>query len=111
MENEEQLSAIFFALSDGKRRRMLAALAESPQGVGTLAECAGMRISAASKNIGILEDAGLLFKSRQGRAIICHMNYDIWQQVAGYVAMHAQFWAGRLNELEKYLDQVGDDEQ
>jgi len=106
MENEDQLSAIFFALSDTRRRRMLEVLAEAPKTVGALAENAGMRISVASKNIAILEEAGLLYKSRQGRETLCHMNFDIWRSVAGYVAMHAQFWAGRLDELAQHLDKA-----
>jgi len=108
MENNDQLSAIFYALSDTRRRRMLEGLAEAPKTVGALAELTGMRISAASKNIAVLEEAGLLYKSRQGRATLCHMNFDIWRSVAGYVAIHAQFWAGRLDELAQHLDKVGD---
>jgi len=106
MENEEQLSAIFYALADTRRRRMLEALAIAPQTVGVMAENAGMRMSAASKHIALLEGAGLLYKSRQGRETLCHMNFDIWRNVAGYVAMHAQFWAGRLEELAQHLDKA-----
>jgi len=106
MENNDQLSVIFYALSDTRRRRMLEALAEAPNTVGALAELTSMRISAASKNIAVLESAGLIYKSRQGRETVCHMNFDIWRSVAGYVAMHAQFWAGRLDELAQHLDKV-----
>jgi len=106
MENEEQLSAIFYALSDTRRRRMLEGLAAAPQTVGVMAEKAGMRMSAASKHIALLESAGLLYKSRQGREMLCHMNFDVWRNVAGYVAMHAQFWAGRLDELAQHLDKA-----
>lgn len=106
MENETHLDTVFYALADARRRRMLEALAESPKAVGDLASSAGLRFSAASKNIALLEAAGLLYKSRQGRQIFCHMNFDVWKDVAGYVAMHAKFWSGRLNELEKYLGEV-----
>jgi len=85
---------------------MLEALAAAPKTVGLLAENAGMRISAASKHIALLEGAGLLYKSRQGRETLCHMNFDIWRSVAGYVAMHAQFWAGRLDELAQHLEEA-----
>jgi DNA-binding transcriptional ArsR family regulator len=107
MENETQLDAVFGALSDRRRRKMLASLAEAPKGVGELAASAGLKASAASKHIAQLEDAGLVLKSRRGREIVCHMNYDVWKIVAGFVAMHAEFWAGRLAELNEYLKGVG----
>lgn len=109
MENEEQLDAVFLALSDRRRRRMLEGLAESSCTVGELAAVTGMKISAASKHVGLLEEAGLVLKGRRGREIVCHMNFDMWKQVAGYVSMHAQFWAGRLAELDAYLKEVEND--
>lgn len=88
---------------------MLEALAESSRTVGDLAAAANMKFSAASKHVALLEDAGLVLKGRRGREIICHMNFDMWKQVAGYVSMHAQFWAGRLAELDAYLKGVEND--
>ncbi|SDE03244.1 ArsR/SmtB family transcription factor [Kordiimonas lacus] len=111
MENEKQLDTLFHALADRRRRLMLEMLAESPKPVSMLAEEAGLKASAASKNIAVLEAAGLLYKSRQGRVVYCHMNFDAWKQVAGYVAMHARFWSGRLNELERYLKEAGSDDE
>jgi len=107
MENEDHLDAIFSALADRRRRHMLACLAEGPKGIGALAHLGGLKISAASKHIALLEDAGLVLKGRKGREVICYMNYDVWKTVAGFVAMHAQFWAGRLEELDKYLKDAG----
>lgn len=110
MENEDYLDAVFYALADKRRRHMLEALAESPKPVGVLAERGGLKISAASKNIAVLEAAGLLYKSRHGRTTLCHMNFDAWKDVARYVAMHAAFWSGRLSELEHYLKEAGEHE-
>lgn len=106
MENINQLDMIFAALADSRRRAMLELLAREPKGVGELASAAGLKMSAASKHIAQLQEAGLLLKGKRGRDVICHMNYDAWKDVAGYVAMHAQFWAGRLDELDHYLREV-----
>lgn len=48
-----------------------------------------------------------MFKARRGREVICHMNFDVWRTVAGYIARHAKFWAGRLDELESYIKEAG----
>lgn len=107
MENEKRLDAIFFALSDSRRRLLLAELAAGPRPVSQLAATAGMKPSAASKHIAVLEAGNLLFKTQQGREVYCHLNFDVWQEVAGYIAMHAKFWSGRLDELETHLKNTG----
>ncbi len=109
MENERELDAIFFALSDRRRRFLLAELAAGPKSVSELAAASGMKTSAASKHISILEEGRLLYKLREGRRLYCHLNFDVWREVTNYVAMHARFWAGRLDELEAHLTTTGAD--
>lgn len=103
MENEEKLDAVFYALSDSRRRLLLEELAAGPRSVNQLAAVAGMKISATSKHIAVLEAGELVVKTRQGREVLCHLNYDVWREVAGYVAMHTKFWSGRLDELATHL--------
>jgi len=107
MENDERLDAVFFALSDRRRRLLLAELAAGPRMVSQLAATVDMKISAASKHIAALEAGHLLYKTRQGRQIFCHLNFDVWREVASYIAMHAKFWSGRLDELEEHLKNTG----
>lgn len=107
MENEEHLDAVFYALSDRRRRRLLAELAAGPKPVSVLAEVLGLKMSAMSKHLTVLEAAGLISKTRRGRNIYCHLNFDVWRVVAEYIAMHAKFWGGRLDELESYLKEAG----
>jgi DNA-binding transcriptional ArsR family regulator len=109
METEDQLDAVFFALSDRRRRQLLAELAAGPRAVSELAATQNLKLSATSKHIAALEAADLLFKTRRGREVYCHLNFDVWRQVANYIAMHAKFWAGRLDELETYLKEAGAD--
>lgn len=103
METEERLDAIFFALSDRRRRLLLAELAAGPKSVSQLVELGGMKLSATSKHIAALEIANLLYKTRSGREVYCHLHFNVWQEIANYIAMHAKFWAGRLDELEAHL--------
>lgn len=107
MESDTRLDAVFFALSDSRRRWLLAELAAGPKSVSDLAARAGMKMSSASKHIAVLETGHLLYKTRHGRHLYCHLNFDVWQEVTSYVAMHAKFWAGRLDELEAHLNDTG----
>ena len=104
MENDNQLDRIFFALSDAKRRSILTELSEESKSVGELANSFDLTMGAVSKNIIILEKAGLIHKSKRGRQVYCHMNFDIWRIVAKFIAMQTKFWERRLNELESYID-------
>jgi len=107
METDKTLDAVFFALSDSRRRWLLAELAAGPRTVSELATAAGMNTSTASKHIAVLEAGHLLYKIRNGRQLYCHLNFDVWREVTSYVAMHAKFWAGRLDELEAHLKETG----
>ena len=106
MENEKQLDRIFFALSDGKRRQMVEELSEHALPVGDIAQLCDLKMSAASKHLRHLEEAGIVYKSKRGRTVYCHMNFEVWQEVASYIAMHARFWSNRLNALEAHLEKV-----
>ncbi|OJA05244.1 helix-turn-helix transcriptional regulator [Halomonas sp. QHL1] len=107
MENDERLDAVFFALSDKRRRLLLAELAAGPRSVSELATITGMKLSATSKHIALLEAGSLLFKTRHKREVYCHLNFDVWQEVTSYIAMHAKFWSGRIDELEAHLKDTG----
>ncbi len=104
MENEKQLDSIFFALSDSKRRSILTELAEESKSVGDLARSFDLTMGAVSKNINILHNAELIYKTKRGRQVYCHMNFDIWREVAKFIAMQARFWDRRLDELEFYIN-------
>lgn len=103
MENDLRLDRIFFCLSDSRRRYILEELSENQRTVGELAENLSMAISAISKHIALLENAGLIYKTRRGRTVYCHMNFDIWKEVTLYVGLHLKFWGARLDELERFV--------
>ncbi len=106
MENDKHLDAVFFALCDSKRRSILTFLSEGPKSVGEIAVNFDLSMGAISKNIKILEAALLIYKSKRGRFVYCHMNFDVWHDVAKFIAMHAKFWSSRLDELDAYIENI-----
>ncbi|TQV87055.1 ArsR/SmtB family transcription factor [Aliikangiella coralliicola] len=107
MESKKRLDHIFFALSDSRRRDILEELSEGKKTVGQLADNFDVTLGAISKHVKLLENADLIYKSKRGRTVYCHMNFDIWKEVAMYIGMHKRFWSNRLDELENYIN--GDD--
>lgn len=102
---------MFFALSDRRRRCILEELSENERTVGELATNLSMTLSAVSKHIALLQKAGLIYKTKQGRTVFCHMNFDIWKEVAMYVGLHLKFWSARLDELENFVSAENLNEQ
>ncbi|WP_281558926.1 metalloregulator ArsR/SmtB family transcription factor [Thalassomonas sp. RHCl1] len=103
METNKRLDLIFSALADSRRRAMLEQLSEGKKSVGELAELFDLTLGAISKHVSLLENADIIYKTKQGRTVYCHMNFDIWQEVSAYISMQASFWHNRLNELEAFV--------
>src|SRR4051794_23894069 len=68
-----RLDAIFHALGDATRRRMLRDLTRSERSVSELAEPFAMSLAAASKHIKALEAAGLIHREVRGRTHVCSL--------------------------------------
>jgi len=100
---EAQLSAVFHALGDVTRRRMLRLLANGEHTVGQLAEPFQMSLAAASKHIKALENAGLIRREVQGRTHRCHLNADPLAAADVWLAYYEQFWHAGLDRLEELL--------
>jgi len=64
---DEVLDRLFHALSDATRRRLLAQLTTGPARVTDLARPFRMSLPAVSKHLRILEGAGLISRSVDGR--------------------------------------------
>ncbi|UOM36518.1 helix-turn-helix transcriptional regulator [Acuticoccus sp. I52.16.1] len=99
------LDAVFHALGDATRRRMLADLVVGSRTVGELAEPFSISLAAASKHIKTLERAGLIRREVRGRTHLCHLDPGPLASAHEWLAVYERFWTGRLDALERLLDQ------
>lgn len=97
------LDAVFHALADPTRRRMLANLARAPRKVGELAEPFDISLAGASKHVKVLERAGLVQRSVQGRTHLCRLRAQPLHAGLEWLRHYEQFWKGRLDVLEALL--------
>ena len=67
VEQHAHLDAVFHALADPTRRAMLGQLAERELTIGELATPFSMSFAGASKHVRVLENAGLVTRTIQGR--------------------------------------------
>lgn len=85
----EQFARVGSALASPVRLELLDLLAQGEHGVGELAAAAGLRLSNASAQLGVLADAGLIARRRAGRRVRCRLAAD----AAGLLAERVQQFA------------------
>jgi DNA-binding transcriptional ArsR family regulator len=98
-----QLDAVFHALGDATRRRMLGELAGGERTVGQLAEPFAMSLAAASKHIKALEGAGLIRREVRGRTHVCRLEPGPLARAHEWLSFYERFWTSRLDVLERLL--------
>jgi DNA-binding transcriptional ArsR family regulator len=97
------LDLTFGALADPTRRGIVATLAAGPRTIGSLAEPLPMTLVAVSKHITVLERAGLVGRTRVGRANLCRLLPEPLADAAGWLTYYERFWTDRIDALERYV--------
>ena len=98
-----RLDDIFVAMSDATRRAILARLSESDARVTELASAFPISLNSTSKHIRILERAGLVTRSVQGREHLLSLNAAPMAEAAGWMEFYRRFWEDRLASLEQFV--------
>src|SRR6266705_2479514 len=98
-----QLDAIFHALGDATRRRMLRELAQGARTVGQLAAPFAISLAAASKHIKVLENAGMIRREVRGRTHLCRLDPGPLASAHEWLSFYERFWTTRLDVLEQLL--------
>ena len=101
--NPAQLDAVFHALGDATRRKMLRALTQDERTVSQLAEPFDMSLAAASKHIKALESAGLIHREVRGRMHMCRLAPAPLAGAHDWLSFYERFWTDRLDALERLL--------
>lgn len=97
------LDAIFHALGDATRRRMLRELCEGERTVGQLAEPFTMSLAAASKHVKVLENAGLIHRDIRGRTHLCRLQPGPLGSADAWLRHYERFWTSHLDVLDRLL--------
>jgi DNA-binding transcriptional ArsR family regulator len=99
----DRLSATFSALADPTRRAILARLALGQTSVSELAAPFKMSQPAVSKHIKVLEQAGLITRSRDAQMRPCKLEAIALKGVDDWLGEYRRLWEQRLDRLEDYL--------
>jgi len=101
---DEDLDAIFQALSHPIRRAILEQVADGPESVGELAEPHDVSLAAVSKHLQVLADAGLIEFEQDGRVRRAHLDAAPLSAAFGWLTRYRVFWEDRLDALSDHLE-------
>ena len=108
---DDQLSRVFAALGDPTRRDIVARLAAAGDAsVGELAEPYDMSVQAVSKHVRVLEEAGLVSRSRDAQRRPVHLEAEVFDLVSRWIERYrreAEERHRRLDEVLAELDEPG----
>jgi DNA-binding transcriptional ArsR family regulator len=102
--SDEALDRVFGALADRTRRAILARLTAGEATVGELAEPFAMSRPAVSKHLNVLEAAGLVHRTPDGRVNRCRLDAEPLEAASTWVDRYRSYWEGSLDALAKYLE-------
>jgi len=102
------LDRLFHALAHGARRDMLDRLAAKDLTVGALAEPLAMSFAGASKHVRVLEQAGLIERTVQGRQHRCRLRAATLEPASVWLARYEHYWTKRLDTLEELIARSSD---
>jgi DNA-binding transcriptional ArsR family regulator len=99
----DPLSTTFAALADPTRRAILERLAEGEATVNELAEPFDISLPAISRHLKVLEQAGLITRSRTAQWRPCRLDVRPLEDAAGWIAHYRKFWEGSFDRMDEYL--------
>lgn len=102
--NTNHLDLVFGALAHATRRAILARLTREAATVGELAEPFDVSRPAISKHLRVLEEAGLVERTPDGRTSRCELDAEPMREAAEWVERYRVFWDARLDSLARYVE-------
>jgi len=103
---QDSLDATFAALAHPARRDILGRLAKGEATVNQLAEPFDMSLPAISKHIKVLEDAGLITRTRNAQFRPCTLNPAALQAVSDWTEQYRHIWQARFDAMDYALKQM-----
>lgn len=108
-DRTEQLNRTFAALADPTRRDIVARLAGADANVSELAEPYDMSLQAVSKHVKVLEEAGLVTRSRDAQRRPVHLDAEVFGLLTKWIERYRQEAEQRYRRLDALLDSIADD--
>ena len=107
----DALSRVFAALADPTRRDLVARLTDGDATVGDLAAPYDVSLQAVSKHLKVLEEAGLVTRSRDAQRRPVHLEAEVFDLMTKWIERYRQQAQERYDRLDAVLAEMRSDEQ
>lgn len=108
--NVTDLNQTFAALSDTTRRAIVARLAEGEAPLAEVAAPFQMSLTAVSKHVRVLSDAGLISVTKRGRTRYCRIEAAPMREAVDWLNDYQRFWDQKLDALGAFLQDENEDD-
>ncbi len=98
--------AVFHAIAEPTRRRLLDELARGPRPAGALARGFASSRPAVARHLRVLREARLVRVRRDGRRRIYELTPGPLRAVRTWIERYDAFWRERLDELADYVEKL-----
>ena len=105
---EERLNRAFAALADPTRRDIVSRLSTGDATVGELAEPYDVSVQAVSKHLKVLEDAGLVSRTRDAQRRPCHLEAEVFDLMTKWIERYRRQAEERFARLDTVLAEMDD---
>ena len=100
---DDQLSQVFSALADPTRRDIVARLSVADATVNELAEPYDVTVQAVSKHLKVLEEAGLVSRTREAQRRPVHLEAKVFDLMTRWIERYRQQAEERYRRLDDVL--------
>src|SRR5512132_457192 len=101
----ERLDRRFAALVDPTRRAILARLErEDRASISALAQPFAIKLPAVMKHLDVLDDAGLITRSKAGRTVTVRLSSEPMKEAMNWLRRYERFWSASLDRLAAYAE-------
>lgn len=102
----EQLAQTFAALADPTRLAILERLSRGEASVSELTEPFDISMPAISRHLKVLEQAGLVARTRHAQWRPVQLNAAPLAEVSGWVERYRRHWEQNFDRMDDYLAQL-----
>ncbi|QBR93561.1 ArsR/SmtB family transcription factor [Nocardioides euryhalodurans] len=107
----DQLSRVFAALSDPTRRDIVARLTREDATVGDLAAPYDVSLQAVSKHLKVLEEAGLVTRSREAQRRPVHLEAEVFDLMTKWIERYRRQAEERYRRLDAVLAEMNEHDE
>lgn len=105
-KTSDAMSATLSALADPTRRAILARLAGGEASVGQLAAPFDISLPAISRHLKVLEEAGLVSRSRSAQWRPVQLQAAPLRDVSAWIDQYRRFWDQGFDKLDILIEQL-----